>query len=91
MMRELGTEGGLSMTSSSTQWLQQFTGNAQATQAVRPVAGRSNPFQNGSGANQHSQGDDGDVGVNRPYETPRFLGYFRNQAVYAGGRLNVSC
>ena len=79
------------MTSPNTQWLQQFSGNAQASSAIRPVSGRQNPFgKSGSPQSQYHAEDD-DIGVNRPYSSARFLGYFRNQAVYAGGRLNVSC
>jgi hypothetical protein len=75
----------------SSNWLQQFTGATQPSAGVSSVSARRNPFQGMGGQNASNQSTEDEVGVNRPYASPRFLGYFRNQSIYAGGRLNVSC
>ena len=77
--------------SSTTQWLQKFSGTVAPQSGIQPISGKSNPFRHqGSEQNQYHS-EEGDMGRNQPYHSARFLGYFRNQAIYAGGRLNVNC
>lgn len=49
---------------------------------------QSNPFKQGF---QQDWQDDGQMGKNNPFASPRFVGYYGNKAIYAGAKLNVSC
>lgn len=79
---------------STSQRLQQLLGGNAALNpsAIRPLSGSSNPFRHEGSNPQGQYADDDDaIGVNRPYQSARFLGYHNNKAVYAGSRLNVCC
>lgn len=79
------------MSSSSAQWLQKFAGSVAPQSAIQPISGKSNPFRQSGSSQSQYHSEDAEMGANQPYHSARFLGYFRNQAIYVGGRLNLSC